>query len=101
MTKFILQTYDAQPSGYGGGYSIKLHLGGGNPLPDMPIEARNVDDALAQLKDHAHHCETLGKPVAASIMLARGERAPAGWRKLPQSATTIPVNLYAKNGAAA
>lgn len=92
MAKFILETYDASPS-YGGGYSIALNLGGDGPFPPIPVEARNVEDALKQLHDHAQHLATLGKPLATSIRLARNERAPKGWRKLAHRQTTIPVNV--------
>lgn len=92
MPKFHLETYEAQPS-YGGGFSIALHLGGGNPYPRKTIEARTTAEALQHLAQHVQDVAALNKPVAVSISLARGERAPNGWRALKYRDTTIPVNL--------
>lgn len=94
MTKFIISTYDAEPS-FGGGFMMKLHLGGGNPVPDKMVEAKGCDGALAHLSAHIETVKALDKPLAVSIMLARNERAPNGWRKLQNERrkTTVPVNV--------
>jgi hypothetical protein len=89
---FEIWTYEAAPS-YGGGFSIALHIGGGEPLPVQKVSARNVAEALARLKAAAESAGALGKPLAVAMRLAKGERAPAGWRALKYRETTIPVNV--------
>lgn len=92
MAIFEIWTYEAAPS-YGGGFSIALHIGGGAPLPVQKVSARNVAEALAYLGEATESARALGKPMAVSIRLAKGERAPAGWRALAYHDTTIPVNV--------
>lgn len=92
MAIFEIWTYDAAPS-YGGGFSIVLRIGGGASLPVQKVSARNVSEALAHLSAAADSARALGKPLAVSMRLAKGERAPAGWRALKYRDTTIPVNV--------
>jgi hypothetical protein len=92
MPKFTLTTYEAKPNG-DGTFSMCLHIGGGHPLPRRVIEARTTGDALAALDAYLKEIEPLGKPLAVSLDLAKGERAPAGFRVLPQRSTLRAVNV--------
>jgi hypothetical protein len=92
MAAFEIWTYEAAPS-YGGGFSIVLHIGGGASLPVQKVSARNVAEALTHLKAAAESARVLDKPLAVAMRLAKGERAPAGWRALKYRETTIPVNV--------
>jgi hypothetical protein len=92
MPDFTLTTYEAQPSG--SGFAIRMHLGGGNPVPRKTVSAKTTAEALRHLAAHVQEVAALNKPVVVSIDVAQGQRAPSGWRALAYRDKTISVNLH-------
>lgn len=92
MPKFTISTHAAEATG-NGGFAMDLHLGSKKPLADVTFDAKTAADALARLDLHLSEIAPLGKPMAAHLTLARGERAPRGFRDLPQRQTLRAVNV--------
>lgn len=81
MAKFNLSTNHAANVN-GNRFSVVFHLTGKpDPFPQRQIEARKPADALAELEAYkAEVAAAVGEPVAVSLRLAKGERAPNGWK---------------------
>jgi hypothetical protein len=67
-----------------GGQTIGIHYDGGrtSPLPPERQEIRTAADAQAAFEAYAGKVKATGKPANVSAILARGDRAPSGFRKL-------------------
>jgi hypothetical protein len=67
-----------------GGQTIGIHYDGGrtSPLPPERQEIRTAADAQAAFSAYAEKVRATGKPACVSATLARGHRAPSGFRKL-------------------
>lgn len=85
MAKIILDASKAERSH--GCVCVHLDIGGTGPLAHMRCtsEVKNVAEAREELRLWAQEVErraqALGIGARASLMLARGERAPNGFKK--------------------
>jgi hypothetical protein len=70
-----------------GGQSTGIHYDGGRtaPLPPEAAEIRTAADAQAAFSAYADKVRATGKQAYVSASLARGDRAPSGFRKLDLS----------------
>lgn len=91
MPKFCVSTYPAKA--YAGGFSMALNIGKAPPLPDAIFDAKTTEDALRAFDQRLEEAAKTGLSLACSLSLVRGERAPKGFRALPQSKTLRTVNL--------
>lgn len=93
MPKFILETFEARPHREGRGFAVAFRLDGKVPFPRREIEARNTAEAMAALEAYKTEAAALGVPLACSIRLASGQRAPAGFRSARTSSSENGVNV--------
>lgn len=79
MTTITLRTYKAESSN---GF-VAVSIMSGSPFPARQVEVRNTAEAAAELAKYKAEAEATGVSMVASIGLARGQRAPNGFKKLP------------------
>lgn len=78
MPTLILNSYSAERNGA----FLSIAITAEGPLPKRTVEIKRTADAVTALDAYKAELAALGKPAVASMRLARGERAPAGFRKL-------------------
>lgn len=84
MTKIILKTAKAETSRDGMGFSMMLTaLMGEGPIPARTVEVKNAAEAATAFDGLCTEAAAAGGGMLVSMALARGERAPPGFRKLP------------------
>jgi hypothetical protein len=81
MAKIILNAYSAKRSG--AFVSIALCIGGEPPFPRKEVEITRALDAAIEFQIYKLAAQETGKPLAVSMMMARGERSPKGFKNLP------------------
>jgi len=75
---------------------VSFMLGGTPPFPDRTADIRNTAQALAARDAYAKEAEATGLPLAISMHLKRGERAPAGFRQAERGWKYVNCNGTAK-----
>lgn len=95
MPRFILTAYRAERQVIDGiaYYSTRFEIGGAaDPFPARSMEARNTAEAMAAFAAYKAEAAGTGLLLACSIKLAKGERAPAGFRQAATSPFDNIVN---------
>src|SRR5262249_44017703 len=90
MAKLILQSYPAERNGVF--LSIVFTSRDKDPLPPKTVEITRVADAEAALNAYVAEVTATGKPAAVSMRMARGDRAPPGFKKLKAAHHYVEVN---------
>lgn len=86
MAKLILRTYSAERVGS----FVQIEITGDSPFPRREIEVKTAADCQNALEAYAEEARATGLGLHVSMMLARGERAPRGFKALPGD---LNVNL--------
>lgn len=97
-TNFEIVTHHATPNGMGG-FQIDLNIRRDPwPVPVKKFGAQTPAEALLVLHSHREEVAKLGQPLGVFLDLARGERAPRGWKAIPQHKLLLPVNVPGVEG---
>ena len=90
MATLILNAYAAKKDN--GFTQIALCIGGNPPFPSRRVEIKNVADCVAAFETYKADATASGLPLALSMMMGRGERAPRGFNQLRASSHYETVN---------
>ena len=79
MATIVFQAHHARPSG-GGRFSVVFHLTGEpDPFPRREFETTKTAEALAAFEEYKKEAAASGLPIAATIRVKNGSRAPNGF----------------------
>jgi hypothetical protein len=78
-TRIILSAYPAQREGQF--VQISLMLGGDNPFPRQILDVDGLKGCEAAFNGYVEQIKALGKGASVGVSLARGHRAPPGFKK--------------------
>ena len=78
MAKLILNSY---PAANNDGF-LQISIMQEGPLPRRIVEIQRAADAAAALEAYKQEAAASGKPAVVSMMIARGDRSPPGFKAL-------------------
>lgn len=92
-SRVTLEAYEAIPSS-GGRFSVLFNLSGKTPpLAPREVEVKNTADALAALDAYKKEAAATGLPLAVALRVAKGYRAPAGFKAATANSGYHGVNI--------
>lgn len=91
MARLILNAYAAECKG--GFISMALCIGGDPAFPSRSVEVQNVADCVAAFEAYKADATASGLKLALSMLIARGDRAPRGFKTLRAAANYETVNV--------